>query len=177
MDKANWKRRAYYGATIATMLALTAGFALATVNLGGANSSYQGSQTTTVSAVAGLNYVSTGIAVATSFVPTSCTPQSGACNVAASGATDCVSGTCASSDYIETITLQTVAGTAFPAPGTVAVTVYVTTTGGTTAGTTQFYSQTVTSNSQVNIVQMFDIGTVSSGPADVTSVTVVATVV
>ena len=172
MNKSNWKRRAYYGATIATMIALTAGFALATVNLGQTNTSYQGSQTTTVSGVAGVTYVSTDLGVSSGVSSTTCTSGS-PCTVTSSGATDCVSGTCASSDYIETITLTTTAGTAFA--GTVEITVYVTAAGVTTPGATRYYLQPSGSNTAQSIVQVFDIGTVVTGPEAVTSVTVIAT--
>jgi len=172
MNKPNWKRRAYYGITIATMLAMTAGFAIATVQLGQTNTNYQGSQTTTVSSVTGLTWTSTVLAVASATTSTSCAKLT-PCDVTSTPSTICVSGTCAGTDFVEQITMTTVSGVAFPT-SPIAITVYVT-IGSATAGTTGYYSETGTPGTAVNIVQMYDIGTAASGPSDVTAVNIIVT--
>ena len=171
-------RRLLYATTAAVVLAMVGGFALANVSLGGTNTVSQGSQSTTVSAVAGLTWTSTQLieltAAPTGTTCTNTTP----CTVTTLGASDCAGGftgstTCATGDYVEEVSLTTVANTAFA--GTVKITLYVTGSS-TAAGATFYYTQAATTNAAQTIVQDFDIGTISTGPAAVTSVTVIATV-
>jgi len=180
-------QRTVYLVTAALALAMIGGFTMAILTTGQTNTSYQGSQTTTVSSVTGLSYVSTQLVELSSAV-TSTTCTSGTpCSVTSAGATDCAGGftgstTCAGNDYVELLDLTTVASTAFPGAGTVALTVYVTGTpvGGSAAtfsGTTFYYSQASSRNTAQTIVIDFDIGTASSGPGTVATVTVIANVV
>jgi hypothetical protein len=173
-------QKAVYAATAAIVLAMVGGYALATFSTGGTNSVGQGSQTTTVTAVQGLSWTSTSLVeLATATVPAGTTCTSAApCSVSTAGASDCAGGytgstTCAVGDFVEQVTLSTVANTAFT--GTVQITLTVTGTSGTSSGTTFYYTQSSTTNSVQTIVQDFDIGTSASGPGNVASVTVVAT--
>ncbi len=175
-------QRTVYLVTAAIVAALVGGFALAQISTGGTNTSYQGSQTTTVSAVPGLTYVSTDlVALSANVVSTACTSIA-PCSVTSTGATDCAGGftgstSCLQNDYAEEVSITTVANTAFV--GTVSLTLYVTGTpvggsAGTYVGTTFFYTQTSATNTAQPIVIYFDIGTAISGPGVVGTVTVIA---
>jgi hypothetical protein len=170
-------QKVVYAATAAIVLSMIGGFAMASLSLGGTNTNYQGSQTTTVASVAGLTWTSTNLEELSAAVTNTTCSSGSPCSVTSAGATDCIGGftspvACASGDFVEAVTLTTIAGTAFP--GTVQVTVYVTGTSGTVAGTTFYYTQTSTSNTAQTIVQYFDVGTASSGPGMVSTVSVVA---
>jgi len=176
-------QRTVYLVTAAIVVAMVGGFALASITTGQVNTSYQGSQTTTVDPVAGLSYVSTQLAMLTAdVVSTACTALA-PCSVTSAGATDCAGGftgstTCAATDYVEEVNLTTDASTAFV--GTVTLTVYVTGTpvGGalaTFAGTPFHYTQTSTTNGAEPIVIDFDVGTATTGPGAVATISVIAT--
>jgi hypothetical protein len=178
-------QRAVYLVTAAIVAAMVGGFALAAISLGGTNTSYQGSQTTTVSEINGLSYVSTNLTKLISTVtPTTCTSGS-PCDVAAAGATDCAGGftgstTCAAGDWVEQVTIDTVVATQFVGP--VTLTLYVTgqpapITGSpsTVAGTTFYYMESVSPSAVEPIVIDFDTGTNAHGPGLVTTVSVIAT--
>jgi len=169
--------------TAAIVAAMVGGFALAAITTGGTNTSYQGSQTTTVSNIAGLTWVSTNlIELAATVAPTTCTSGT-PCSVTAADAIDCAGGFtgstgCAQNDYVEQVTISTVPGTAFV--GTVTLQLYVTGTpvagvAGTFTGTQFYYTQASTSNSLHSIVIDFDVGTAGSGPGLVGTVSVIAT--
>ncbi len=175
-------QRTVYLVTAAIVAAMVGGFALAQISTGGTNTSYQGSQTTTVAAVPGLSYVSTDlVALASNVVSTTCT-QLTPCSVTSTGATDCAGGftgstSCLQNDYAEAVSLSTDANTAFV--GTVSLTLYVTGTpiggsAGTYVGTTFYYTQSSPTNSAQTIVVYFDIGTAISGPGIVGTVTLIA---
>jgi len=172
-------RRAIYAATALTVLTFVGGFAMATIPLGGANTSFQGSQTTTVSNVVGLSYTSTILTNLGGTGVTNTTCSSGTpCSVTSTGATDCAGGVaghtlCAAGDFVEQVTLTTTASTAFS--GTLKITLYVSTGAGTDTGITYYYTQTSTSNTAQTIVQDFDTGSSSTGPAGVTAVSAVIT--
>lgn len=176
MVKAGTRRKAYYVATIAAMVALTAGFALATFGLGGTNTVFQGSQTTTVSSVAGLTWSDTKIVELGSAIASSaCTTQGSPCSLTTSGATECAggAGACAANDFVEQVTISTVVGTAIAA-NPLSLTMYIVIGGATSTGTTYYYSQTSTSNTLETVIIDYDIGTQASGPGVVTSVSVIA---
>jgi len=175
-------QRTVYLVTAAIVVAMVGGFALAQISTGGVNTSYQGSQTTTVSAVQGLSYVSTDlIELGATVVPTTCS-QGSPCSVTTVGAIDCAGGFtgstgCAATDYVEQVTITTDAGVAFV--GTVTLTLYVSGTpvGGSYAtftGTSFYYTQVSTGNSAQDIVIDFDTGTATSGPGAVATVSVIA---
>jgi len=176
------QRRAIYAAMALTVVALTGGFTLASVQLGQSNSIQQGSQTTTVSQVTGVTWVSTTLVYSTGISsPTSCVSGS-PCSVTSAGATDCAGGlvstTCAAGDWIEQVNLTTVLNTAFVGnaggtTNTLMVTLYVTTGSGTTVGTTFYYQQSSSTNSPKTILQDYDITSASGGPSLITSVSVV----
>jgi len=180
------QRRVVYAAMGLTVLALTGGYALAAgLGVGATSSVQQGSQTTTVSSVTGLSYVSTSLfELSAAQSAASCTTSSTACDVSTAASTSCVGGlagstTCAQNDWVEQVSLSTQATTAFTghaggAANTIEITVYVVGAGGTTAGTTLYYIQASTTNAAEPIVQDFDVGTSATGPAAVTTVTVVA---
>jgi hypothetical protein len=177
-------QRTVYLVTAAIVASMIGGFALASLSTGGTNTSYQGSQTTTVSAVPGISYVSTQLIEVTSATGpfTTCTSVA-PCSVTSAGAIDCAGGfvgstTCAASDYAEQVNLTTDANTAFV--GTVTLTVYVTGTpvGGaltTVAGIPFDYTQTSGTNSPTQISILFDVGTATSGPGTIQTVSVIAT--
>ena len=182
-------QRTVYVVTAVIVASMIGGFAVAQLGLGGTNTSYQGSQTTSVTALPGLTWVSTDIAV----VPTSltyttpCLTVGTACDVTAAPATLCVgsfnASHCNVSDFVEQVTLTTVALTTFTAsvhyPVVVLLTVSVTATpvGGTqgTYSGQAFYLQQTGSPSVENVVLDFDIGATPTGPGAVTSVSVVIT--
>ncbi len=172
-------RKAIYASMALAFVALVGGFAAASVQLGQHSNSYQGSQTTTVSAVTGITWNSTSLGMLGSTLTNTTCSEGHACNVTSAGATDCAGGVlghsgCLAGDFVEQVTLNTVVDTAFPGNGTLEITVYVTTTGGTTPGIPYYYSQTSDTNAASEpIVQDFDIGSTASGPATVTSVTVI----
>jgi len=178
-------QRAVYLVTAVIVASMVGGFALATMTLGGGtNTSYQGSQTTTVTSVNGLTWLYTNASAieGASAVTNPCTVLATACSVQSAGYTICAGGFtgstgCNSGDFVEQVTLTTVANTAFPA--TVAVTVYVTGTpvglsAATFSGPTAYFTDTTGNTAQL-IVLDFDIGTITSGPGSVTSVSVIAT--
>jgi hypothetical protein len=153
------------------------------MTLGGTNNSYQGSQTTTVSAVSGLTWLNTTLAVINTTAPafTSC-PITTACDLTTSGYTVCAGGftgalVCGNGDFVEQITISV--STTFKLPtSSVSLTVYVTGASGTVAGPISYFTEgspiTAPSTAE-NIVLDFDIGTEATGPGAVTSVSVIAT--
>lgn len=177
-------QRTVYLVTAALVAAMVGGYAMATLSTGGTNTTYQGTQTTTVSSVAGLSYTSTNLVYLSSAVSSTICSSASPCSVTSANAIDCAGGftgstTCAATDYVEQVIFTTTAGTAFPGTGEIQMTVYVSGTpvGGsatTVAGTTFYYSQTSTSNTAQTITIDFDIGTSSSGPGAVSTVTVIA---
>ena len=177
-------QRTVYVVTAAIVASMIGGFALASISTGGTNTSYQGSQTTTVTAVPGITYVSTQLIQVTSSIgPFTTCSHAAPCSVTTTGAIDCAGGfvgstTCAVSDYAEQVNLTTVAGTAFV--GTLTLTVYATGTpvGGsltTVAGIPFDYTQISSSNSPTTISILFDVGSASSGPGTVQTISVIAT--
>ena len=174
-------QRVVYMATAAIVAAMVGGFALAQMSIGQTNVSYQGSQTTTVAPIQGLTYISTDLVeLSASLTSTVCTSGS-PCSVSTADATDCAGGFtgstgCVATDYVEQVLIHTDANTAFV--GTVTLTIYVSGSpvGGSFAtftGTSFYYTQTSTTNAVHSIVIDFDIGTESSGPGAVATVTVI----
>jgi len=183
-------QRTVYLVTAAIVVAMVGGFALADMSLGATNTSYQGSQTTTIMQVSGISYVSTNISmVQSAAVPgVACTALASPCDVHASGYFLCVGGfagytTCAAGHFVEQITLlvsQTVQfpPSAFgPTPsGAVALTVDVTGSPGVVTSTTTYFVESALppAVSPEFIVLDFDVGTPTLA-GGVTSITVIAT--
>jgi len=171
------QRRAIYVAMGLTVLALTGGYALASVSLGQGNGVQQGSQTTTISPVTGLSWVSTELALGNSAEPNSTCTLASPCDVSSHPVYDCAGGYgsfngCSSTDWVEQVTLTTVNNVALN--GTVNLTLYVTIGGFTYTGTSFFYKD-ASPNPPEPIIQDFGVGDLSSGPGAVTSVSLVAT--
>jgi len=174
-------QRVVYMATAAIVAAMVGGFALAQMSIGQTNVSYQGSQTTTVEAVPGLTYVSTTLVELNVALTSSVCTSGSPCSVSTADVTDCAGGFigstgCAASDYVEQVLFHTEASTQFI--GTVTLTIYVSGSpvGGsfaTVAGASFYYTQADPSNSVHSIVIDFDVGTESSGPGAVATVTVI----
>jgi hypothetical protein len=172
-------RRLIYAAMALTVLSLVGGFSAATITIGQTSSSYQGTQTTTISPVTGLSVTSTNLVLLSSPVTNSSCPGPSGCSVTSASVTDCAGGFaghtgCVTNDWVEQVTLTTTPNTAFS--GVVKITLYVSAGGAPTTGTTFFYSQASGTNSAETIVQDFGVGNFSTGPASVTGVAVVATV-
>lgn len=174
------QRRAIYAAMGLTVLALVGGFTLASLTLGGAaSSSHQGSQTTNVTPVPGLNWTETDLNMTASPVTntTGCASMSG-CNVSTQSAVVCAGSThsgtwCATEDFVEQVVFTTTYHVSMG--GIAKITVFVSTTGQGYAGETFYFSDSAT-NSIETITLDFDVGTSTGGPAPVTDVTVVVTV-
>jgi hypothetical protein len=181
-------QRTVYLVTAAIVAAMVGGFAIAQMQLGGTNASYQGSQTTTVSDVPGLTWVNTTMTeiLGAATVSDPCTVVD-VCDATTSGFTVCAGSfpglACSESDFVENVTIAVNTLTAFPTH-TVALTVYVTGTPpggteGTYVGPTSYFTETGTTPTAPlapeNIVLFFDIGTTVTGPGAVSSVSVVAT--
>ena len=171
------QRRVIYAVMGLTVLALSSGFALASLNLGGSNTVQQGSQKTSIEGVQGLGWLGTTLTTVPSPASnTSGCDTSGGCSVTAAAAQDCVGSVsttfCQAGDFVEEVLLTT-EGAAFG--GTVHVTTYLELASGVTyVGTTLNYTDTGTGF--FTIIQYFDIGSVSTGLAAVATVDVVATV-
>jgi hypothetical protein len=178
------RQRTVYWVTAGLVACMISGFAMATVfSTGGSNTTYQGSQTTTVDAVTGLQYSSTNLMeLASATGPAGCSSGS-PCNVATAGVTVCTGGftgstSCAAQDFVQQVNLTTIASTQFP--GTVQLTLFVTGTpaggsGTTTVATSSFYfTESAAPSSPTTITLDFDVGTSTTGPGTVTSVTVTA---
>jgi len=182
-------QRAVYLATAAIVLAMVGGFALATMALGGTSTSYQGSQTTTVTSLPGLNWnftTLTQVNVSTQFAQPCGTTAATACDVTTVAKAVCAgsfsASLCVSGDYIEQVNLTTVTHTPFfgaTYPVVVSFTMSVTGTPfGGTQGTYQgapvYFTETA-SNTITYIALDFDVGGLAHGPGSVTSVSVVVT--
>lgn len=173
------QRKVIYGAMGLTLLALIGGYAAASgFGLGGgATSEQQGAQTTTISGVTGLSWVSTSLTMASSSFTNNTCSSGTPCNVTGTPATSCAGGltgaTSCAGDWVEEVKLTTVANTPFAS--TVVITVYVDTPTGDFAGISFYYTQTSSVNAAITITQDFGIGTATSGPGSVTAVSVVAT--
>jgi len=170
------QRKVIYVAMGLTVLALTGGYALASVSLGQSSTAQQGSITTTISPVKGLSADATDLVMVTGSNQPAGTTCSGAtpCDVTSGPASDCAGGVagdtaCAIGTWSEEITLNTTGGTPFS--GVVNITVYVTVGGTVYTGTTFYYTDS-SGNTQESIVQYFGVG--ASTPGTVTSVSVVA---
>jgi hypothetical protein len=173
------QRKAIYAAMGLTVLALVGGFTLASLQLGGStSSSHQGSHTTEVSAVPGLNWTGTDLNVSMGVTNTSSCSASPGCNVSSQSAVVCAGSThtgtwCAADDFIEQVVLTT---TFHKSMGGIAnMTVFVVTSSQSYEGETFFFSDSAT-NAIETITLDFDVGNATSGPAGVTDVTVVVTV-
>lgn len=182
-------QRTVYLVTAAIVAAMIGGFALADMSLGATNTSYQGSQTTTVMQVSGISYVSTNVSmVQTGATFGGCTTLTSPCDVHLSGYTLCVGGfagftTCTAGDFVEQVTLLVSQTVQFPAPafgatpsGAVALTVDVTGSPGVVTGTTTYFFESALppATSPEFIVLDFDVGTPSL-LGSVTAITVIAT--
>jgi hypothetical protein len=170
------QRKAIYAAMGLTVLALSGGFAIANFSMGATNTSLQGSQTTTIGSIPGLAWNATDLGVQgpTSF--SSCGSSASPCIVTSANKTVCagtinVANQCTESDFIENITLSTSVGVAFG--HTVGVTVYVTVSGTTHVGATVYFNDTAPSHTTFMWLD-FDVEAAAGGPAQVTSVSVVA---
>ncbi len=186
------KQRTVYLLTAAVVLSMVGGFAMASLGTGQTNNVYQGSQTTTVTALAGLQYMSTTleqVSSSTTFsacTSTACTVSSGTViSVCAGGLS--TSLTCGSSDWVEVVEFQTtttpfsgsqvtltayLTGSPAPAPGSSAATAQ------TYAGTAQLFtegSSPTAPSSAVTIDLYFDTGSVSAGPGVISTISVVGT--
>jgi hypothetical protein len=173
------QRRAIYVGMGLTVLALVGGFTLANLTLGGTtSSSYQGSHSTTVAAVPGLNWTGTDLNMDTAQVvnTTGCAATTG-CDVSSSSAVVCAGSThsgtwCAAGDFVEQVVFNT---TYHKSMGGVAnITMFVATTGASYEGETFYFHDTDT-NYVENITLDFDIGN-TSVQAPVSDVSVVVTV-
>jgi len=183
--KPRTRQRTVYLVTGAIVVAMIGGFALAQLAIGQTNISYQGSQTTTVTAVPGLTWVNTTLfqIPGAAAITNPCTAPS-VCNAATSAYTICAGGfpaqSCAASDFVENITLTTIVGTPFPNTA-ISLTVYLTGTPvgshspSTYVGPTCYFYESVTPATAETITLFFDIGTEANGPGSVTSVSVIAT--
>jgi hypothetical protein len=178
------RQRTIYWVTGALVACMISGFAMATVfSTGGSNTTYQGSQTTTVDPVTGLEYSSTNLMeLASATGPAGCSSGS-PCDVASAGVTVCAGGftgstSCAAQDFVEQVNLTTIASVQFP--GTVQLTMFVTGTpaggsGSSTVATASFYfTESAAPSASTTITLDFDVGTSSSGPGTVTGLTVTA---
>jgi hypothetical protein len=185
-------QRAVYLVTAAIVVSMIGGFTLAQLQLGQTNNSYQGSQTTNVTPLPGLTWVATKLSAvnSTTIYPSVCTTSATACDVTSAAAMVCAgsfsgafgASSCGVGDFVEEVTLTTVAGTALfgsTYPVTVGLTVYVTGTpvlgSASTYAGPAFYFEETASPTANHIVLDFDIGIASTGPGAVTSVSVVAT--
>jgi len=187
-------QRTVYLVTAAIVASMVAGFALAELQLGQNNISYQGSQTTTVSSFPGLTWdftALTDINVSTQFAAPCGSTPSLACDVTSVSKAVCAGFfpglACAQGDFIEEVNLTTITGENFTGgthyPGVVSLTVLVTGTPssgpkqgveGTYAGNPIYFTEVAT-NTAAWIALDFDIGTTPFGPGGVTSVSVIAT--
>lgn len=183
------RQRTVYLVTAAIVASMIGGFALATMSLGGTSQSFQGSQTTTVSAIKGLTWEYTNLSEVSgaATVTNPCTHLASACDVTTSGYTVCAgsfnASLCNPNDFVEQVNLSVSSVFAFPAPGTVAITVYVSGTpiGGsfsTFVGPTCYFTEGSTPtapSTPMTILLDFDVGVTPTGPGAVTSVSVIAT--
>lgn len=183
-------QRVVYLVTAAIVASMVAGFSIAQFQLGQTNTSYQGSQTTTVTSLPGLTWSYTELSEvnASTVITTGCgASATTACDVTNAGMTVCAGNydgdACSPGDFIEQVNLTTVASTSFNGsthfPVNVTLTVLVTGTPlhgtpGTYAGIPFYFKETGT-NRAVNIALDFDIGVIPNGPGSVTSVSVLAT--
>jgi hypothetical protein len=184
MSKERFRQRAVYWVTAALVASLVGGFALAaTFTTGGQNNAYQGSQTTTIQGVAGLSYVSTNlIELSGNVVNTTCSLAS-PCDVSAGTAVDCAGGLgvvtgCLATDFIEQVNLTTIVGTQFPGSHEVKLTLFVTGTpaGGsseTVASASLYYTESVVPGTAYVVTLDFDVGSISTGPGLIQTVTVI----
>ena len=174
------QRKVVYAAMGLAVLAMTSGYALADLSLGNAGTpAQQGSQTTQITAVAGLSYSETELTMMPNgFTNTTGCATSPGCSVATASVTTCVgltggsSSACAQGDFAEVVVLTTAPSTPFS--GTVTVTMSVSTALGTSTGVPQYYTNAGGTSAET-ISLYFDIGTAAGGPEAITSVTVVAT--
>jgi len=184
------KQRTVYLLTAVIVASMIGGFALATMSLGGTSQSYQASQTTTVSPIQGLTWEYTNLSEVpgVAAVTNPCTHLATACDVTTGGTTTICAGSfnaslCNPSDFVEQVNLSVSQVFAFPTPGTVAITVYVSGTpfGGTFStfvGPTAYFTEgnpATAPSTTTNILLDFDIGVTPTGPGAVSSVSVIVT--
>jgi hypothetical protein len=180
------RQRTVYWATAALVACMVGGFALAAVfSTGGQNTTYQGSQSTTVDPIAGLQYASTGLTQLTAGTGAPGCSVGSPCDVTSANETVCVGGyapttSCAAQDYVEQDNLTTTIGTEFSGTThTVKLTMFVTGTpaGGsgtsTVASASFYFSESAAPTFTTTITLDFDLGNVTTGPGTVTGVTVI----
>jgi len=183
-------QRAVYLVTAAIVASMVAGFALAELQLGQINASYQGSQTTRVSPLDGLQWdftALTDVNTSTAWAAPCGSSATLACDVTSVSKAVCAGGfpglVCNQGDFIEEVNLTTIAAENFTGgasyPVVVSLTVFVTgtpfgsPTAATYAGSPIYFTEKTTGNTAAYIALDFDIGTIA--PGSVTSVSVIAT--
>lgn len=158
-----------YAGTIVAVLAMVGGFAMASFTFAVSQSTQQGEQNVSVSAVAQLSYTSTDLSA--SQTATAAGTTSGAASAVGSTAeTYCVStAACSASDDAEIIAFAIVANPSSTTAYTFHLTVAVD-SGGTTTSATTYYSEAASATAST-LTLVYDLG--SASPGVVTSVNII----
>lgn len=170
------QRRAIYAAMGLTVISLIGGFAIASVQLGGSATSAQGTQSVTVTNIAGLTFDRAGINVSDGGMQ-SCVYGGIPCDIGAGNVTTCIGGVtgstdCAAGEWVEQVTFSTVALTAMSPDN-------VTISGVYTVGGTPMQSQSVldiiqNSDTHGHVLTIdFDLGSDTGVPGSITGINVV----
>jgi hypothetical protein len=165
--------------TALTVLALVAGFALATFGFNAPIGVQQGSQTANISPVVGLTFNSMQLVDLQNNLSNRTCSSASPCSVQSQNATDCAGGVtgatgCLKGDFVEEVSLETSATQGFTGTNAeVCLTVDAVVNGATDTGTTFCYTNAAPTQAE-SIEIFFDVGTSTSGPESVSSVTVVA---
>lgn len=189
------RQRTVYWVTAALVACLIGGYAMAAFSTGGINTTQQGSQTTTVGPIQGLTWLSTNLTELTTAQASGNCVSGSPCDLSPGGSAgsfrSCVGGfsvsgtplACAATDFVEQVNLTTNANGIPPPPSMVQLTVFVTGTapGGTSAVTvaclSTYYEESTGAPTVASTITLdFDVGSISTGPGLVTSVTVIGNV-
>jgi hypothetical protein len=148
--------RLVYAGTIITLLALVAGFVIASITVTQSNQSAQGNYVTATGAVTGVSYTSTVLSYTPSPAPTAPTGTAAAPQAVAAGANNfCITATCTAYDPAQVVTYTFTAGMT----GSIQISYVIqTTTGPASIATTVYLKQAATAVAGT-IVLVADLGT------------------
>jgi hypothetical protein len=154
--------RLIYGVTGAMVVALVAGFALATIALTNSSQNASGNYVSSAGAVTGVTYTSTVLGATSNPAPSASTGTGGAPQVVVTGANAFCANTCTAGNFAELTTYTFTTSMT----GSILITYYVTASSG--GGSTTIYLKQAGTAVAGTIVLTWDIGTTTSTLTSVT---------
>ncbi len=149
--------KAIYGATAVTVVALIAGFAIATISLTSSSQSASGNYVSSLGAVTGLTYTSTVLGATSNPAPSASTGSAGAPEAVVTGTNAfCASASCTAGDFAQLITYTFTTSMT----GSIQITIFVTASAG--GGSATIYLKQAVIAVGGTMVLTWDLGSATS---------------